>query len=386
MLKDELNILIRKVVRSAFHVFYILPIKKNRILFESYYGKAYSCNPKYISEYLYNADKSKYELIWIFIEPEKYENIEGIKAVKRNSFGHFFYRFTTKIIISNMTDEVYFPKRKQQVVINTWHAGGAYKRVGLSYEPTHSKATEWQDNILRNETSYYLSSSELFTKYNIREAYNYEGEVLETGLPRNDLFFDAEKTALIGQKVRDYFNIQDKVVVLYAPTYRGDFARANAVKEILPYDMVIHAIENKYKKKVVILNRSHYADLNQYGVDNAFVLNATSYPDMQELLAATDVLITDYSSSIWDFALLGRPCVLYVPDYDQYIGDRGTYTAIETWPGKIAKNTSELLKIIEQLTGEECRHQAQEHLRMFNSYEKGQACQLVSEKIKEVTA
>ena len=192
-MKDEVNILVRKGIRFAFHLFFVFPIERNRIMFESYKGKSYSCNPKYVSEYLYNNHKNEFELVWVFREPEKHRDIKGITSVKYNSLKYFYYRFTSKIIICNMTDEVYLPKRKQQVVINTWHAGGAYKRVGLSYSATFSKATQWQDEIVRKETSYYVSSSALFTKYNIHEAYHYDGEVLNIGMPRNDCLFDRSK-------------------------------------------------------------------------------------------------------------------------------------------------------------------------------------------------
>ena len=84
-MKDEINILVRKGIRFVFHLFFIFPIKRNRIMFESYKGKSYSCNPKYVSEYLYNNHKDEFELVWVFREPEKHRDIKGIKSVKYNS-------------------------------------------------------------------------------------------------------------------------------------------------------------------------------------------------------------------------------------------------------------------------------------------------------------
>lgn len=384
-MKDEINIMTRKIVRLIFHIFYILPIKRNRILFESYKGKSYSCNPKYISEHLRDNYKEQYELIWVFKSPEAYKDIRGIVRCKYNSLQHFLYRFTSKVILCNMTDEVYLPKRKKQIVINTWHAGGAYKKVGLSYEATYSKAIQWQDDIVKKETSFYISSSELFTKYNIREAYGFEGEVLRIGLPRNDLFFDGDKVHFIKKKIERMFGIEEKQIILYAPTFRGDFAQAQSIKVQLPFDTVVRAAENRYGKPAVILNRSHYADFNKYDVVNSKVIDVTSYPDMQELLAAADLLITDYSSSIWDYALLARPCILYVPDLDEYIGERGTYTSIETWPGIIAENEKELELKIGNISDDEMKEKAAEHFAIFGTYETGNACRMLAQKIREVT-
>ena len=382
-MKDEVNILVRKGIRFAFHLFFVFPIKRNRIMFESYKGKSYSCNPKYVSEYLYNNHKNEFELVWVFREPEKHRDIKGITSVKYNSLKYFYYRFTSKIIICNMTDEVYLPKRKQQVVINTWHAGGAYKRVGLSYSATFSKATQWQDEIVRKETSYYVSSSALFTKYNIQEAYHYDGEVLNIGMPRNDCLFDRNKMGILSDKIRDLFKVQGKIIVLYAPTFRGDFSHAESLKVSLPFETVIREMENKYGKEAVIFNRSHYTSKDVYTGDNKKVIDVTSHEDMQELLAAADLLITDYSSSIWDFAILGKPCILYIPDFDEYMGDRGTYTPVEKWPGIIAKNESELENVIRDVSEEKCRQMADQHLKLFGSYENGNASALLYKKIRE---
>lgn len=383
-MKDEINILVRKGIRFVFHLFFIFPIKRNRIMFESYKGKSYSCNPKYVSEYLYNNHKDEFELVWVFREPEKHRDIKGIKSVKYNSLKYFYYRFTSKIIICNVTDAVYLPKRKQQVVINTWHAGGAYKRVGLSCTVVLPKAAQWQNEIVRKETSYYVSSSVLFTKYNIREAYHYDGEVLDIGMPRNDCLVGGNKIEMLSDKVRSLFKAQGKVIVLYAPTFRGDFSHAESLKVSLPFETVIREVENKYGKEAVIFNRSHYASKDMYTGDNKKVIDVTSYEDMQELLAAADVLITDYSSSIWDFAILGRPCILYIPDFEEYMGDRGTYTPIEEWPGSIARNENGLENAIRAVSEEKCRQMADQHLKLFGSYENGNASERLYKKIREV--
>ena len=171
---DIIKIFVYKVIRTCIRFFAFFPIKKNRLLFESYKGNSYSCNPKYICEYLMKNHKNMYEIIWILNSPDKATLPPKIKTVKKKSIANFYYHLTAKVIITNMTDDVYIPKRKEQIIINTWHAGGAYKKVGLSYDKTNSILMKWQNKIVRDETSYYVSSSELFSKYNIQDAYHTE--------------------------------------------------------------------------------------------------------------------------------------------------------------------------------------------------------------------
>ena len=102
------------------------------------------------------------------------------------------------------------------------------------------------------------------------------------------------------------------------------------------------------------------------------------------MLAAADLLITEYSSSIWDFAILGRPCILYIPDFEEYMGDRGTYTPIEEWPGSIARNENGLENAIRDVSEEKCRQMADQHLKLFGSYENGNASERLYKKIREV--
>lgn len=387
-MKEWINIAIRKIIRLLLHVFYIIPIKSNRIIFESYGGKSYNCNPKYICEYINKHYKEKFEMIWVFEEPQKYQNIDYIKAINKHSFGFFFYRFSSKFIICNKTDEVYLPKRKNQVVINTWHAGGAYKRVGLSYDKTYNKATAWQDEIVRKETSIYVSSSELFTKYNIHEAYKYFGEILNSGMPRNDCFFEQSYLSETRRKIDYAYNTKNKLIILYAPTFRGDYENNQKIDFTLPIDKISSLFKKKSNKSVVVLNRSHYNDKNQLKVEEGCsdkqVINVNDYDDMQELLAASDVLITDYSSSMWDYALLNRPCFLFVPDIDEYCDDRGTYTPIEWWPGFICKNEKELFDQILKVSNRDIVNKNKLHFQKYGSFEKGTASKMIVDRMIDI--
>lgn len=384
---DYIKIFAYLITRLCMRLLCIFPIKRDRLLFESYKGKSYSCNPKYICEFLLKNYSGLYEIVWVLESPDRVALPKGITTVKKRSFANFFYHMTAKVIIANMADDVYIPKRKNQIFINTWHGGGAYKKVGLSFDKTHSKLRDWQGKIVQQETSYYVSSSTLFTKYNIKEGYRYEGEVVTSGMPRNDLFFDTQKMKSIKNKVINLFGLSEKLVVLYAPTFRGiqHFGKAASMEFVFPFREIINTFHEQ-GKNLLILNRSHHSVSDDIKTDMDSVIDVTDYPDMQELLVAADILITDYSSSIWDFSLTGKPCILYVPDKDEYLSDRGTYTPMDVWPGLMAATKDELIQLLLDPDYELCKQKADASLKYFNSYENGNATKSICNLINEVCA
>ena len=110
------------------------------------------------------------------------------------------------------------------------------------------------------------------------------------------------------------------------------------------------------------------------------------YPDMQELLCCADMLITDYSSSIWDFAILGKPCFLYTLDLEEYEkDDRGFFIPIDKWPGIVCASDEEFIKAVREMTTKKAKEIASKHLKYMGSYESGHACQAISDYIKEYT-
>ncbi len=394
--KDRIKIAARLLIRECLKVLWVLPVKKRRILFESYDGTQYSCNPKYLSEYLKKHHPGKYELVWCFDDPSKFKGTEGIRAVKKRSFRWFLDYLTSGVRVTNAaTQMTFFPKRKGQLVINTWHAGGAYKRTGIISEhvQANSDFKKWRRREQAGQFDLFLSSSPVFSKTNVREAYLYKGRILKSGMPRNDIFFDEERVGRASQKVREHFGIRGPVI-LYAPTYRGNFNDTGELP-LLPYEIVCRAFKERFGEEAVILVRAHYTEkrrmLDAYAASRSAsgeegrgrLLDATDYPDMQELLCAADLLITDYSSSIWDYALLGRPAILYVPDLDRYEAeDRGFYTPIREWPGIICRDGGKLEEAILGLDEDKERRRAGAHLEAFRSYERGRACEMTERVIR----
>ena len=391
--KDHLQIFSRLVSRELFKIFWVIPVAKRKILFESFGGVSYSCNPKYLSEYLEHHFPGEYEIVWSLNDPGSFHDLERehkIRIVRKRSLRWLYDYFTAGVRISNGNDQMIFvPNRSNQLVINTWHAGGAYKRTGSDSEHVLQNLSafhQWRRNMQAEQFNLFLSSSALFTRTNIREAYKYTGCVLGCGLPRNDLFFDPARVQAGSNKVRNELNLSG-IVVLYAPTYRGDFRQA-ACPPLPPFAEIAEGIRKKFGSSPTILFRAHHADRHTLSEESASnptveVLDVSRYPDMQELLCAADLLVTDYSSSIWDYALLGRPCFLYVPDLEEYSEkDRGFFTPIDDWPGIVCHDGQELCRNISLLDEDVCRKKAQEHLIKYQSYEHGKACELTSQAIQ----
>lgn len=377
--KDLIQYLGTLFTRGFAKLFWIFPIENNKVALTSFIGKQHSCNPLYIQKYLDENYHNKFELIWFLRNnPQEYSN-----AVKFLSLKHFYHFCTAKVIVDNGGMPTYMPKRKRQYVINTWHGGGAYKR-SLGWSKT-SKYRIYLEKYKGKNTNLVLSSCEEFTDKVIPDILlDYKGEIMSCGCPRNDIFWsNDEKILEIKNKIHKFFNIpEDSLMVLFAPTFRGIKYSHDKFSQPMQWDNILSATQTRFGKKTVAVFRAHNYML-QYDVGK--VIDATSYPDMQELLCAADILISDYSSTIWDFSLTKKPCFLYCPDLDYYLNeDRGVYTPIETWPGILCRTNEELERAILNFDEAEYVKKVEKHHKDMGSYETGHACEQVCKRIAEV--
>jgi CDP-glycerol glycerophosphotransferase len=374
------------ILRFVLHTFLIFPLKPNRIFFDSYNGRQYSCNPKYIFEYLYDKYGMEFNYIWCLndptLMPDMYKNI---KIIKWNTILYIFYITTAKIYISNNTGlRIIIPKRKEQIVINTWHGGGAYKRIGMMEHEKHDFIiSTFKKKITSNNISYFISSSKKFTDVMSESSLVDRKKFLPIGMPRNDILFNDDNNDLVS-KVRNLINIPADVgIVLYAPTFRNDaFSEFNMQIDV---QGIVDSLLKKYERNFVFMFRSHYLMNFISGTSN--IINVTSYQDMQELLCVSDVLITDYSSSIWDFSFTYKPCFIYAPDLSEYKSAGGFYTPIEEWPFPIAEINEALISNILSFSNEEYIKKIKKHHEDLGSYENGtatkQICNLIVKQSRE---
>lgn len=376
-MKQKIKYAVEHGIQNALQLFRVLPLKP-RVNFIAFSGRQYSDSPRRISELLLK-EHPEIQQVWAFNEPGKFRFLEkkGIKVVKYKSLSYLYYVMTSRVYVDNAEFWSILKFRPGQMVLETWHGGGAYKRVGGHRIDVNER--EQQHAVEKmNKITLFLSSSKAFTKYVIRDAYQYRGEVLECGLPRNDDLLHPDPA--VSRRVRQALDIPELAKVLvYAPTFRNshtldlydvDFARLKT------------SLEAKFGGEWVILLRMHYYLADKAMASQApFLRNATDYPDMQDLLQCADVLLTDYSSCMWDFSLMHKPCFLYARDIDEYRGERDFYTPIDSWPFPLASNNDDLAEVIAGFDRDAYRAAVDGHHEALGSTESGTAAKQCAERI-----
>ena len=386
-MRDLFKYLSKRFLRIILRFFYIFPIKQNKVFFMCDMGKHYACNPKYI--FLELGKNHGLEIIWAFQTPKDYRNYDELKYAKlvskRNFLSFFFHLLTAKVIVYNCGGFSYCPIRKKQFLIETWHGGGAYKKCGLSLE-TKSKFSKKGIMLAMQDVKLFLATSTLAEKKFINECMGYSGAILESGFPRNDIFFiDEEEKNKIKEKIRAKYNFGFKKLVLYAPTFKGNEwdARGLDKEHLIDTKVIKEALNERFGGDWLFLIRGH-----QYAKDISLVehdYDVSDYLDMQELLLLVDVLITDYSSSIWDFSITRKPCFLFVPDIKQYESlDRGFLTPISMWPGIVCETNTDISNNIKMFEEKLYQEKIDKIQQEYNSFEKGKAAKIVVQKIKQV--
>lgn len=407
MNKNFLKVVFSELVRIGTAPLRVLPIKNNRILFTGLTGGKsydYSCNPKYLYEYLRDNYPGQYEYVWAVKDKAQYSFLEeeGVKLVKHFTVSSFPMLLTSKVVVTNGSYAPWFPFRKKQYVINTWHGGGAYKKVE-NEAPGKDWATRKRAQFCADNIDLFLASCKVQEEQMIRSTYQYQGEVLRAGTPRNDRLLKGD-TKAVAAKVRAYYNIPENGrIVMYAPTYRTPSTPVELDADVLLNKLNLLGVETLKQLldisvdsdkvtfhqsdeiKWYFFNRYHryQDDSMNVKVKGQAVIDVMDYPDMQELLCVADLLITDYSSCVWDYMLLQKPCFLYVPDKEEYIEQTGFYVGLDEWPFEQANTVDTLVECIEHYDKREAKMRIEEHLKQLGSYEQGECCGQIAKRIEQ---
>lgn len=375
-MKYILRLLVIRLYSIVLKLFFsIYPVKNKRVLFISYDGSQVSCNPYYIYKYLIENDKS-FDCYWALSDISKRRSVDIKKVIKKGSFLYYKYIFTSQFIIVNNRLSSFISFRRKQVLINTWHGGGAFKRT-FGYPKGivkwyYDKTTEMDSR----RTSIFLSSSKKWTDVIARKSFHYTGKVVNSGYPRNDLFFHED--VFLRNKIKGSLSINDgDIVVMYAPTFRPYLtgSPSNTEFETLDLEMLKNVIQNKYNKKCIILYRGHHLMMHAFTTGD--FIDVSNYPDMQELLLISNILISDYSSCMWDFSLTHRPCFIYAPDFQKYSEDPGFESDFKEWPFIIVNNNYGLKEAINNFNTKEYAEKSKKYLDLYESYESGNASNTV---------
>lgn len=353
---------------------YIFPVKSKRLLFNSFNGMQYSCNPKYVYLSLRKLGLWDVEWIWVYNPSDKLP--ENIKAVRYMSIEFLYYLITSNIIITNYGFKSFIKKPHGQTRIETWHGGGAYKKTDI--DAIKNKFNSYKVLVSGRDVDYYISSCRAFSSC-MSKAQNVDiSKFMPFGMPRNDVLINENVRKKLSEKVRSFFSLeQGAEIILYAPTWRDD-GRMLSVNEI----STILDSGDKQKGRYLFY-RAHYLTAYNVQLDNR-IIDVSAYPDMQELLCAADVLITDYSSCMWDFSLMFKPCFIYATDIEQYKEDRDFYTPMSEWPFPIATNIKQLVQNMTRFDEAAYVEKVKQHHEALGSYEDGHACERVCRLIEEI--
>lgn len=314
------------------------------ILFVSYGGIQYEDSPKYIYEYMKQNEKFKnYKFIWAFTNPNNF-NIPQNEKVKIDTLRFYIYALKSKFWVTNtsVTRGLKF-KGKNTIYVNTWH-GTPIKTVG--------KHTKSKKDVFNQGKNNYLNEFDLFLAQGNYEANIYSNafnipkeKILLTGLPRNDnlLRFDKEEK----KSTKDKLAIdRSKKVILYAPTFREREMEQNLRVDFKKW-------REKLSADYIVLYRDHHSVGIKNDYHDEFIIDVTAYPSVNELLKITDVLISDYSSIIFDYSLLNRPIFCYIYDIGEYKKERGLYIDLPNeLPNSVYTNEDDLLNAILELPNE----------------------------------
>lgn len=347
-----------------------LPIKKKRVVFESYWGKSYSCNPRALYEYI-NDNHPEYDCIWCFQDESTKINGKG-KRVRINTLKYYYYLATSKYFVNNVNFPAHYKKRKNTIEIQTMH-GTPLKTLGLDVVDDFKKPGSKEQFLQKCRRWDYLLSPSKYVTEIVKSCYDYKNEIIEKGTPRNDYLFKNNTSEIINS-LKEKMNIPvSKKVILYAPTWR--------VKDSFEIKLNLEEMKRKFSDEyVLILRLHHYAVSTLNGnIFNEFVLNGSDYEDIQQLYLVSDILITDYSSVMFDYAILKKPMLFFTYDYSLYANNlRGFYIDFEKEaPTPLLYTSEEVINAIENI--DEVMNSSYEKVVKFREkycqFETGNACE-----------
>lgn len=355
-----------------------MPLQNNKIILSSYDGLGYCCNSKYIAEILLR-NHAPVELKWLVSDSGIGGLPDGIAKVAINSPQFYKEVLTAKVYVTNTVHLLYEHKREEQFYINTWHGYGPFK---LAEGDVNKDAASREIYRKSNAVSNLLVTASHFYTGIYRDSFFYEGEVMECGAPRNDVFFtDNSIKASVYKKLEIPF---DKKILLYAPTFREDTG-SSFQKYDIDMKCILNALGRRFGGEYRLVYRFHHC-LYALGMPKNFyadAIDATYYPDIQELLVAADVVITDYSSLMWDFSLQRRPVFLYQNDAKDYENDRGFYSPVSEWPYPKAHTQDELIDAIIEFDNDRYMKDVNEFFEKYGSCDDGHAAERVVKRILE---
>lgn len=326
-----------KIVSTGLRIWGLfIPIDKRMVVFTAHTRK-YNDSPKAIYERMINMPEFKdFTFVWGLEDPINSIIPGPAIKVKSDTLAYFRYTLRAKYWITcvNIERNLHY-KKNNCVYLNTWH-GAPFKHAG----------NDAGKHIYDMSSVDYFCYEGEYDKVILQKAFNIKpSAMVDTGIPRNDVLYHATEDDQIKMKQQLGIPVEKKVV-LYAPTWRDseDNGASCALKPPITPEYWREKLGNDY----VVLFRTHAYTNTLLGVKfDEFLRDFSSYPNVNDLMIASDILISDYSSIMIDFSVLERPIICFGYDYDKYEGGRGFYPSFEPdMPSGIIKTEEDVISYI----------------------------------------
>lgn len=368
------------------------------VVFQAFKGQKYACSPKAIYEEMLEDERFKdYTFVWLFKNPDEFRFLKenpNTKIMKYGSKNCEKLLSKAKYWIFNFRAPEWWLPKKDQVYVQCWH-GTPLKRLGFDLE-TSDNAMNSTKEIRKKYISdtkrfkYFLSpcafSSEKFISAWDMKTYGKEGSIIELGYPRNDYLSNYKKEEI--SQIRKELGIElvDKKVILYAPTWR-DNQHQSGVGYVYENPVDFNLLREELGEDYIILFRAHYlvASSFDFAKYEGFVYDVSQYDDINKLYVVSDLLVTDYSSVFFDYAILKRPMIFYMYDLADYRDNvRGFYLDLSELPGPIVEDDRAFIEAVKSLDLNYVDDSIEKFNEKFNLYNDGKAARRVIGKLFDI--
>ena len=356
----------KKILSVLLNTFFrLFKVQKKKIVFQSARGLV-DGNPKAFYDYMRKHHKDEYTLYYLVEKDMDTSFLDQEDIIYYRSMKGYYHLATAKFWVCSHSIGSLIKKRDNQIYLQTWH-GRALKKMG--YDVMGAEVRECMDHA--KEWDYYIANDKEDVNI-IRSAtgFNKNAEVL--GMCRTDEIYKYASDETFKKALKEKLNIKnDKKNILYCPTFREEDLENNHVeipisklKELEDYNVLIRVhpqIRNKISEDVFTSN----------------FINVCQYPDIQDLLSITDILVTDYSSIFFEYAILNKPMILYCYDLEKYTKERnGFYMDITSLPCLLVKEEEALYESILNIESlYETKQKELEHFNnVYNFYNNGEVC------------
>ncbi|GAB4318033.1 MAG: CDP-glycerol glycerophosphotransferase family protein [Methanobacteriaceae archaeon] len=336
------------IMAIVYYLSYLFPINRKKILLIMTHDSSDQGNVGSVYRYLQQKNP---ELIF------KKVNRDNYAFKRKNLFRNLFFMFVvlpyhiaTSMII--FMDNVFLPfsaikPKNDTKLVQLWHGTGSLKKFGMDFEEGWIKKRGLKVNL---HTTHFIVGS-TWMKEIYKTAFRApENKIYNIGCPRTDIFFDKKLIKEAEEEFSKKFpQLNDKTFILYAPTFRDD--------EETSIELDIEKFMSNMDEKIILGLRLHPKIAKKFELGEIVsknhwgrVFNFSRYPKLNTLLINTDILITDYSSIIYEFAIMKKPIIFYSYDLEKFEkSGRGFYKDYKSnVPGPIARNTQELVDIIKK--------------------------------------